>query len=189
MTTMSNAPAANAAPPLQPQGSRHYMTFRLGAELFAVDVFSVREVLDLLPITRVPTAPAYMRGVVNVRGRAVPVVSLRAKFGLPDAADTVHTRIIVLELVLDGEPCVLGGLADSVHEVIELESGQIEPPPRLAARWQTDLILGMARRGDDFAIVLDMNRVFAADELLAVVTAEAGADAAPEPAAEPAIAP
>ena len=161
--------------------AKHYMTFRLGAELFAVDVFQVREVLDIMPITRVPTAPLYMRGVVNVRGKAVPVVSLRAKFGLPEASESVYTRIIVLELELAGEPCILGGQADSVHEVIELEPAQIEPPPRLAARWQSDLIRGMARRGDDFVIVLDMNRVFESDELLAVVTAEA---AAPEAASE-----
>jgi hypothetical protein len=86
----------------------HYMTFRLGDELFAVNVSHVREVLDLMPITRVPTAPSYMRGVVNVRGRAVPVVNLRAKFGLPDAVDTVQTRIMVLEIDAGGEACILG---------------------------------------------------------------------------------
>jgi purine-binding chemotaxis protein CheW len=162
--------------------SKHYMTFRLGDELFAVDVFQVREVLDLMPLTRVPTAPAYMRGVVNVRGKAIPVVSLRAKFGLPEAPTSVYTRIIVLELDLDGESCVLGGQADSVHEVLELEPTDIEPPPRLAARWQSHLIIGMARRGDDFIIVLDMNKVFASDELLAVVTAS-GEPASETPAA------
>jgi chemotaxis signal transduction protein len=101
--------------------SNQYITFRLGNELFAVDVASVREVLDLTQITHVPTAPPYMRGVVNVRGSAIPVVDLRQKFGLPVANDTSIHRILVLELSIDGEQAVLGGIADSVHEVIELE--------------------------------------------------------------------
>jgi purine-binding chemotaxis protein CheW len=114
--------------------------------------------------------------VINVRGKAVPVVDLRAKFGLPGATDSPSTRILVLQLELDGEAFVLGGQADSVHDVIPLEPGQIEPPPRLAARWQSELIMGMARKDDNFVIVLDMNRVFATDELLAVA---AGATEAP----------
>jgi purine-binding chemotaxis protein CheW len=81
----------------------------------------VREVLELSLITKVPTAPDYMRGVINVRGKATPVVDLRLKFGLPQDADTVHSRIVVMELELDGETTVVGGIADSVHEVIELE--------------------------------------------------------------------
>lgn len=142
-----------------------YLTFKLGNELFAITVAQVREVLEISQITRVPTAPAYMRGVVNVRGQATPVVDLRLKFGLPQAADTVHTRIIVMELELEGEATVLGAVADSVHEVIELEPGSVNPPPRIAMRWRTDFIQGMGRRGDDFIIVLDVNAVFCSDEV------------------------
>ena len=138
-----------------------YMTFKLGNELFAIGVAQVREVLEVTQITRVPTAPRYMRGVVNVRGQATPVVDLRLKFGLPDAPDTVNSRIVVLELELDGETTVVGGIADSVHEVIELEAGQINPPPRIAMRWRTEFIQGMGRRGEEFIIILDINRVFA----------------------------
>ena len=145
-----------------------YMTFKLGNELFAISVAQVREVLEVSQITRVPTAPAYMRGVVNVRGQATPVVDLRLKFGLPEAADTAHRRIIVMELELDGEATVLGGVADSVHEVIELEPGNIHPPPRIGMRWRTDFILGMGRRADDFIIILDANAVFSSDELAEV---------------------
>jgi purine-binding chemotaxis protein CheW len=155
---------------------RHYMTFRLGDEMFAVNVSHVREVLDIMPITRVPKAPPAMRGVVNVRGKAVPVVNLRAKFGLAEAPDTLSTRIVVLELQVGGESCILGGQADSVHEVIEIGPEDVEPPPRLAARWQSELILGMARRGEDFVIVLDMNRVFASDDLLTLVEGAGAAD-------------
>ncbi len=141
-----------------------YMTFRLGNELFAIGVAQVREVLEVTRITRVPAAPAYMRGVVNVRGQSTPVVDLRLKFGLPVAPDSVHTRIIVMELELDGEPTVLGGVADSVHEVIELEPEAINPPPRIAMRWRTEFIQGMGKRGDDFIIILDVNSVFSSDE-------------------------
>lgn len=141
-----------------------YMTFKLGDELFAINVSQVREVLELSQITRVPTAPEYMRGVVNVRGKSIPVVDLRLKFGLPKGEETVHTRIVVMELELDGESTVIGGVADSVHEVIELEPNQINPAPRIAMRWRTDLIQGMGRRGDEFIIILDINAVFSSEE-------------------------
>lgn len=141
-----------------------YITFKLGDESFALNVAQVREVLEIAQITKVPTAPAYMRGVVNVRGKAIPVVDLRLKFGLPAVPDTVHTRILVIELELDGESTVLGGVADSVHEVIELEPGQVTPPPRIAMRWRTELIQGMGRRGDEFIIILDLEKVFSLEE-------------------------
>lgn len=142
----------------------HYITLQLGNESFAIDVVHVREILELAQVTKVPTAPPYMRGVVNVRGRAIPVVDLRAKFGLPPTTDTLMSRVVVMELELDGELCVVGGLADSVHEVIELEPAQISEPPELASRWRSDLIRGMSRRGDDFLMILDIAAVFSADE-------------------------
>jgi purine-binding chemotaxis protein CheW len=145
-----------------------YMTFKLGDELFAINVSQVREVLEVLQITKVPTAPTYMRGVVNVRGQAIPVVDLRLRFGLPSIADTLNTRVIVMELNIDGETAVIGGLADSVHEVIELEQGDINPPPRIAMRWRTDFIVGMGKRDEEFIIILDVSAVFSSEELVAV---------------------
>jgi len=145
-----------------------YITFRLGSELFAIDVASVREVLDLSQITHVPTAPPFMRGVVNVRGSAIPVVDLRQRFGLPVGTETVNTRILVLELEIDGEQAVLGGIADSVHEVIELEPSQIAPPPTIAMRWRSEFIQGMGKRGDEFIILLDINAVFTAGEMTTI---------------------
>jgi len=141
-----------------------YITFRLGDELFAISVDQVREVLEIGRITQVPTAPEYMRGVVNVRGKAIPVVDLRLRFGLAQSADTLHTRIVVMELNLDGQATVVGGVADSVHEVIDLEAAQIEPPPQIAMRWRTEFIRGMGRRGDDFIIILDIDAVFSSEE-------------------------
>jgi purine-binding chemotaxis protein CheW len=143
----------------------HYITFRLGDELFAINVVQVREVLDMSVITRVPRAPVYMRGVVNVRGSAIPVVDLRVKFGLPGTADSVNTRIVVLELHLDGETVVVGGIADSVHDVIELEPAQIEDAPRMAMRWRAELVQGMGRRGDEFVIILDIDKVFSLEDV------------------------
>lgn len=157
-----------STPPAKTSGiaeTAQYITFKLGDELFAINVAQVREVLELSQITRVPTAPEYMRGVVNVRGKAIPVVDLRLKFGLPTVADTVNSRIVVMELDLDGEVTVVGGIADSVHEVIELEPSQINPPPRIAMRWRTELIQGMGRRGEQFIILLDIKAVFSSSEL------------------------
>jgi purine-binding chemotaxis protein CheW len=148
--------------------TNQYITFKLGNELFAIVVDQVREVLEVSTITRVPTAPEYMRGVVNVRGKAIPVVDMRLRFGLSPIQETVNTRVVVMELVLDGEAMVLGGMADSVHEVIEISATEINPPPRIAMRWKTEFIQGMARRGEDFIIILDVNAVFATEEVALV---------------------
>ena len=143
-----------------------FITFKLGDELFAIDVAHVREVLDISEITRVPSAPSYMRGVVNVRGSAVPVVDLRLKFGLDAVPDTVHTRILVLEIEIEGERTIVGGVADSVHEVLEFDRTQLGAPPRLAMRWRADMIEGLGKKGEQFIIVLDIARVFALEGAL-----------------------
>ncbi len=154
------------------QINEQHITFKLGDELFAINVARVREVLEITSITKVPTAPDYMRGVVNVRGRAIPVIDLRSKFGLPPTDDTLQTRIVVMELDLDGETTVVGGIADSVHEVIEFEPGHVKPPPRLAQRWRNELIQGMGKRGDEFIIILDIARALSDDELALVEAME-----------------
>ena len=157
----------------------YYITFKLGGELFAIDVKYVREVLDLTQITRVPTAPSYMRGVVNVRGTAIPVVDLRLKFGLPSGVDSVNSRILVLELSVDGVTAVVGGLADSVHDVVEIEPNEIGEPPRIAMKWRSEVIAGMAKRGEEFAIILDIERVFTLDGIALAQAAEDASEAAP----------
>lgn len=154
-----------------------FITFRLGDETFAITVSQVREILDLSEITKVPTAPPYMRGVVNVRGKATPVVDLRLKFGLPLIADTLNTRIVVLELEIDGETAVVGGLADSVEDVITLEPAQIDPPPKIASRWRSEFISGMGRIGEQFVMILDINAVFAREESAVFQAAHTAADA------------
>jgi purine-binding chemotaxis protein CheW len=148
--------------------SNQYLTFRLDDEMFALDVNQVREVLDFSTITKVPRAPEFMRGVINVRGSVVPVIDLRRKFGLTKTEKTLDTRIVVMELDMDGEMTVLGAMADSVHEVIELEAEQIEAPPRIGSRWRTEFIKGIGKRGEQFIIILDIDRVFSSDELALV---------------------
>lgn len=137
-----------------------YITFKLNDELYAIEVSQVREVLDLPQITRVPATPDYLKGVVNVRGEAIPVVDLRSKFDLPDTGDTVHTRVLVMQLELDGETTIVGGLADSVHNVVEMDSNEIGPPPRIAAHWRSNLIKGMGKIGDALVMILDIDSVF-----------------------------
>jgi len=142
-----------------------YLTFKLGEEVFAVDVYQVREVLDLSPITKVPQSPDFMRGVINVRGSVVPVMDMRTKFGMPPVENTVYTRVVVMEVMVDGEEIVLGAIADSVHEVLELEPDQIEAPPEIGAGLRSEFIKGIGKRGDEFIIILDLNRFFSVGEL------------------------
>ncbi|MEZ4527241.1 MAG: chemotaxis protein CheW [Desulfobacterales bacterium] len=158
----------------------HYLTFRLGEEIFALDVAQVREVLDMSPITKVPGTPDFMRGVINVRGSVVPVIDLRLRFGMSRTEHAADTRIIVMELSVDGEMTVLGTLADSVNEVIELDAGQIEPPPTVGMRWRTEFVRGIGKRNDLFLILLDIDKVFSSDELAAVESS--GNRTVPEPA-------
>src|SRR6266581_4019801 len=110
--------------------TQQYLTFNLDDEVFALDISQVREVLDFAPVTKVPQTPHFMRGVINLRGNVVPVVDLRAKFGIPPVMDTENTCIIIVEVEMDGETTILGALADSVKEVIDLDPTQIEPAPR-----------------------------------------------------------
>jgi purine-binding chemotaxis protein CheW len=148
--------------------SRQYVTFGLGEELFGVEVTRAREILDLTPVTKVPQTPDYLLGVINLRGQVVPVVDLRVKLGLPRQDATRDSCIIVMEVQVDGELLTVGGLADSVREVMELRDDAIEPPPRLGAKLNTEFIAGMGKVDDQFLILLDINRVFSSEELAVV---------------------
>jgi purine-binding chemotaxis protein CheW len=142
-----------------------YLTYKLEDEIFALDISKVREVLDFTKVTKVPRTPEFMRGVINLRGSVVPVVDMRLKFGMTKTENTVNTCIIIVEISLDGDTTVLGALADSVQEVIELEPNQIEPAPKIGTRLKTEFISGMGKRNDNFIIILDIDRVFSADEM------------------------
>lgn len=145
-----------------------YLTFKLGDEIFALDVAKVREILDFTTVTKVPRTPDFMRGVINLRGSVVPVVDMRLKFAMSGTEKTVNTCIVVVEVDLEGETIILGALADSVQEVIELEPDQIEPAPRIGAKLRTDFIRGMGKHDGRFIMILDIDRVFSSDELSTV---------------------
>jgi purine-binding chemotaxis protein CheW len=142
-----------------------YLSFKLEDEVFALDISKVREVLDFTNVAKVPQTPEFMLGVINLRGSVVPVVDMRLKFGMSRTEKTVNTCIIIVEVEIDGETTVLGALADSVQEVMDLEPDQIEPPPRIGTRLKSMFIKGMGKRDNQFNIILDIDKVFSADEL------------------------
>lgn len=150
--------------------TNQYLTFQLGEEVFALDVRKVREVLDFTSVTKIPRMPEYMRGVINLRGCVVPVVDLRLSLGMEATEKTVNTCIIVVEVALDGERAVIGALADSVEEVIELGPDSIQPAPRIGSNIRTEFIKGMGARDSGFVVILETDRVFSAEDLVALET-------------------
>ena len=145
-------------------GAAQFVTLGLGRELFAIPVEAVLEIIDLREMFRVPDAPAYLAGLIDVRNRSVPVVDLRVKLGLPAAAPTEATRIMVLEIAAAGRQLVIGLLADRVFEVASLDGGRLEPPPDIGTRWRSDYIRGVGRRGDGFVVIFDLERLFSSDD-------------------------
>lgn len=152
----------NTAEQIEPS---QFLTFALAEDVFAIDVIKAKEVLDFADVTRVPQTPDYMLGVINLRGSVVPIVDMRHKFGMTESDKTRDSCIIVVEVDVDGEPITVGALADSVREVMDLAPDQIEPPPRIGTRLNTEFIKGMGNQGDKFVIILDINKVFSSDEL------------------------
>jgi purine-binding chemotaxis protein CheW len=125
-------------------------------------------VLDFTAITKIPRTPDFMSSVINLRGNVVPVVDLRLCFEMSRTEKTVNTCIVVMEMLVEGEATVIGALADSVEEVIDLEPDQIQPPPKIGTQIRSDFIKGMGKRDSQFIMILDIDRVFSADELSAV---------------------
>ena len=142
-----------------------YLTFKLADETFALDVAKVREILECSTITKVPQTPDFMRGVITLRGSVVPVIDLNLKFGMMATGQTVNTCIIVVEVQLEDEIIVLGALADSVQEVIEMEPEQIEAAPHIGTRLNTDFIKGMGKHDGRFIMILDIDKLFTSEEL------------------------
>lgn len=137
-----------------------YLSFILAEEIFAVEVSKVREVLEFPKITKIPKTPVYMIGVINLRGSVVPVIDLKLKFGIEKTESTIDTCIIVMEISLDNEIIIIGSMADSVQEVFEIDPGNIEPPPNIGIKLNTEFISGMGKRDDRFMIILDIDKVF-----------------------------
>lgn len=139
--------------------SGKYLTFRLGEEQFAVEILKVREIIGLMTITQVPGAPSAIRGVINLRGKIIPVMSLRSRFKLPEAEAHDRNCIVVTEVESHGETLEMGLLVDMVSEVLFIAENEIEPPPSFGETVDTSYILGMAKTGPDVKILLDIDQV------------------------------
>ena len=136
------------------------LTFDLQGETFALEAGYVREVLDLLPETPVPGAPAFVGAVINFRGRVIPLVDLRMAFDMSVGETTIDNRIVVIEHPLDGEPTLIGLRADKVHEVTSITPDSTEDAPRVGMRWRPDYVRGIGKRQGNFIIIPDLNRIF-----------------------------
>ncbi len=140
--------------------SLEVLTLELQGEIFAIEATDVREILDLVPITEVPGSAPIVGGLINVRGKVVPLADPRLAFGMEQKPPTIDTRIVVIEVVIDGEPITIGIRADKVYEVTDLAAASLEETPRIGMRWRPEFIRCIGKRGNDFIVVLDIGRVF-----------------------------
>jgi len=151
--------------------TNQYLTFKLAEEIYAINVSSIKEVLSVPKITKVPRMPAFMSGVINLRGNVVPVLDLKLKFGLGQTLNTLDTSIIVTEIKDifkdDETECFTVGIfSDAVQKVVNIDSSMIEPPPKIGSEINTEFIVGMGRLDDVFVIILNINKIISEGELL-----------------------
>jgi purine-binding chemotaxis protein CheW len=138
------------------------LTLSLDKQVFALEASHVREILDLVPVTEVPTSGAFVHGLINVRGKVVPLADLRTKFGMEQKPPTIDTRIVVIEIDLNGDLTTIGLLADKVYEVTELSAAVLEETPKIGMLWRHEYIRCIGKADDDFIVVLDIGAIFGA---------------------------
>ncbi len=155
-----------------------YLTFQLSTEEYGIEILKVREIIGLMPITIVPRTPKYIRGVINLRGKIIPVIDLRAKFGMTPAKDTELTCIIVVDSHKNNEQIQMGILVDTVSEVLDINQKEIEPPPSFGSSVDSGFILGMAKVKQDVKILLNIEDVLNKDELQTIGDMNSGNTAA-----------
>ncbi|CAH0342075.1 chemotaxis protein CheW [Rhizobium sp. CECT 9324] len=136
------------------------LTFDIAGEMFALEAVMVQEILDLLPETTVPGAKPFVGSVINFRGKVIPLADIRLAFGMEATKPTIDSRIIVIELDVDGEPTLTGIRTDKVHEVTSLLKAASEPPPSIGMRWRSDFIDCLVRRGGEFIIIPNLQTIF-----------------------------
>jgi len=156
------------------QASAQYLTFVLGGEAYAIGISGVREIIEYHDPTPVPMMPGFVRGVINLRGRVVPVIDLQVRFGRVASPVSRRTCIVILEVVAGDERHALGAVVDSVTAVIELPASEIEAPPAFGARVRSDFIVGMGKAAGGFVVILDASRVLSVDELASIAAAGDG---------------
>lgn len=164
-STVTEAAATTAARSKSDERTGKYLSFHLGREEFAIQVGRVREIMGVQDITAVPQTPAHVRGVINLRGKVVPVVDLRLKFGLPEMEYSQRTCIIVVQVVGETGPMLMGVVVDGVSEVLNLTTSDIEDTPDFGRGVATPYLLGMAKIKGKVKILLDINRVLTSQEL------------------------
>jgi purine-binding chemotaxis protein CheW len=147
-----------------------YLTFTLDGEQYAISVGKVREVLEHTKITKLPRTEEFMKGIINLRGAGVPVIDLRLKFGLVETPITKDTSIIVMEVESLEGPVIVGALADAVHEVVDIDEKSVEPAPRFGTRLSAEFIKGVGKRDESFIILLDIDRIFNAEEISVIAS-------------------
>ena len=152
---------ANLASPPTAQ----YLTFMMANEMFAVGILAVSEILEYQSVTEVPMMPSYVRGIMNRRGAAVPVIDLLVRFGKPSSAVGPRTCIVIVEFGSADRRRILGIVVDAVNAVIDISAAEIEPPPDFGAHIRRDFIQGMGRIDDKFVVLLDLEHVLSQEEL------------------------
>ena len=145
-----------------------YLTFSLGGEMFGVGILNVKEIIEYGNLTEIPMMPTFIRGVINLRGRVVPVIDLAARFGGKMTTAQRRTCIIIVELVADDDRRELGIIVDAVSEVLEIPETDIEPPPAFGAKIRADFMAGMGKVNNKFVIILRIDRALSSDDLAAV---------------------
>jgi len=144
---------------------KSYLTFVLGEEVFACHVNKLLHILEIPYITDIPGSPPYMKGIINLRGKVLPVIDTKIKLGMPPTEFTKDTCIVVMDINLDNDSLLVGALVDSVQEVLEFDSDKMLPAPNLGSKYHSDFITGIVRRNEKFIMVLDIDMVFSLDEI------------------------
>ena len=173
--TQTPDPRARGAGPVPADASLQCLLFLLGEEAFALDIRSVREIIQQGHMTPVPLMPSFVRGVINLRGAVVPVIDLHARFGRPAATLGKKTCIVIFDSLRDGERVELGLLVDAVSEVVDIPAGEIEPPPNFGGSVRRDFIRGMGKLGQRFVVILDPDKAFDVGEMGALCEASQAA--------------
>lgn len=145
-----------------------YLTFTLAGEDYGIGILKIKEIIGIMPVTPVPRTPEYVKGVINLRGKVIPVVDLRLKFGMEEIGYTERTCIVVVEIAGSSGMLMMGIVVDSVSEVLSIKSEEVEDTPSFGVKLDTTFILGMAKMGNGVKILLDIDRVLNADEVVAL---------------------
>ncbi|MGQ9655299.1 MAG: chemotaxis protein CheW, partial [Thermodesulfobacteriota bacterium] len=148
-----------------------YLTFSLDGEEYGIGILKVREIIGMMPITPVPLSPDFVKGVINLRGKVIPIVDLRRKFGMAEADYTERTCIIVVEIRGASSRVPMGIVVDSVSEVINIKGSDIEETPSFGGNLKTEYILGIGKMDGGIKILLDIDRVLTAEEIIAMQNA------------------